>query len=440
MILGFFLFLYTKVNIYDMRIITNYNLFEKLISREELMSNVVKKRDMIEPALMTSEEYLNYLNAYKSHPDTAYQFSLSEDNSVISEKELNIKYKLINTKRHGSIYIKYYVNKGIGFKDNKYVSHDKDGNIIRDDNGRVVYMTDDEIEKAGFTFDRQIIAVHDNKIIGTAQDEWGATLVYVVKELMGIGVGEELINYYLSYYPNKDTGGTTSSGFNSLRKYHANQIKLYTRSGIYSDMIRKKEITYDRVMEIIGSIAHINTGKRPNKDNMYSKYYKHTLMPNKAFLYADTDIMMINDAILDYYKDYDKVYDKQEDVYENFIFGHCRIHEEEGDEYRLYFLDGKSEEDISKLIDYALSYIKVKYNKDSLIYYITGYSSQITSDYIRKHYEEYSNNRFRIQKDDIDTKLMSTLSRDTKWFYGMRDRYDELKIRVVENVYSTFQN
>ena len=424
-----------------MRYINSYKLFEKISSREELMSNSIKKDGIIEPALMTSDEYLDFLGANKHHPSDAYQFSLVNDSDEISDEKLKKQFKLINTLKHGSIYIQYYVDNGSDFKNNQYVKLDDDGEIMRDDRGMVVYMSRAEIDRSGITYDRNVIAVHDNQIVGSAQDEWGCVLVYVMNELKGIGIGEKLTELYRSYYPNKSSGGTTTSGFNNLRKYHAKQIKLYSRNGIYSDMVKNGEITYDRVKEIINSVSDINIRKKNNSDNIYSKYYNKTTKPNKVFLFGGNDIMMINDNIIGYYEDYDKNYKTVNDEYEKFIFGHCRLHREDNGICRLYFLDGKSEEYLIDLVEYMLSYINHRYGETSLLYYITQYTSELTKRFILNHYGDtkFDNNKYIITSDNIDPNLLNKLKEGTNWFYNIEDEYDEIKGRISENVYSTFQ-
>lgn len=425
-----------------MRYINSYKLFEKISSREELMSNSIKKDGIIEPALMTSDEYLDFLGANKHHPSNAYQFSLVNDSVEISDEKLKKQYKLINTLKHGSIYIQYYVDNGSDFKNNQYVKLDDDGEIMRDDRGMVVYMSRGEIDRSGITYDRNVIAVHDNQIVGSAQDEWGCVLVYVVNELKGIGIGEKLTELYRSYYPNKSSGGTTTSGFNNLRKYHSKQIKLYSRNGIYSDMVKNGEITYDRVKEIINSVSDINIRKKNNSDNIYSKYYDMTTKPNKVFLFGGNDIMMINDNIIGYYEDYDKNYKTVNDEYEKFIFGHCRLHREDNGNFRLYFLDGKSEEYLIDLVEYMLSYINHRYGETSLLYYITQNTSELTKRFILNHYGDtkFDNNKYIITSDNIDPNLLNKLKEGTNWFYNIEDEYDEIKGRISENVYSAFQN
>jgi hypothetical protein len=427
-----------------MSIITKFKIFERISSREELLSNSLKKDGLVEPALMTSKEYLEYLEALKSHPDDAYQFSLKDDSVEISDEKLKEKFTLLNTIKHGSIYVKYYIDNGSGFKNNQYVKHGEDGEIMRDDNQMAVLMTKDEIAKAGYTYDRNVIAVHDNKTIGSAQDEWGCVLVYVVKELKGIGIGQQLTTFYRSYYPNKTSGGTTSGGYHNLKKYHKSQIKLYSRNGIYSDMVRNKEITYDRVKEIIDSVSSIKTNDRKKGENIYSKYYNDSKDYNRVFLFGGNDIMMINENIIEYYKDYSKKYKEVEDTYEDFIFGHTRMHpSDDGKSVRLYFLDGKTEKDIIELIGYAMCYVNMKYGLDTLIYYVTENTADLTKDVVvnKLRSELYeAPNRYKIKLDNIDKELINKLKEDTFWFYKLDDKYDQIKTQITENVYSAFDN
>jgi hypothetical protein len=420
--------------------------FEVVSSRKELSTSL---KDSIEPALFTVDEYMSITHANKSHGSDVYQIAISDGNTGISDSKLEKHFNILNTIKHGSVMIKYYVRNDEESKGTNYVKTDDNNEVLRDKDGNVIYLSKKEEEERGIIYDHQVIAVLDNHVLGSAQDEWGATLVQVVHEFKGLGIGKELVDIYRGFYPGKSSGGTSPLGYQNLKRFHARQVSKYLRNGIYSDMVRNKEITNKRVREILDSIKDTDTTKDRSKDNLLTKY--NNLKHNKAILYEGTDIMLINDRLLEYYKDYDQaIKDRKnpEDVYEKFVFGHTRIHDEDYG-HRLYFLEAHTVDYAIETIEMAASFVKSKFNADHVVYYLTENSSDITRKTIGKIrksnnfevevIEEYDNGngKFKIKCKRIAN--LKELKDGTRWFYGLEDKYGELKDKIAENVYSTFQ-
>ena len=210
------------------------NFFEATYSRQELNNN--KEFD---PALLTSKEYLNAINYYsRHHEDDAYRFKLEK----ITKKELKDKgYNLIKNDKIDRIRLEYYDNKKENEEPN-YFNY-----IIK------AYHSDEEV------------------IVGSIQDEWGAILVWVNDNYKKLGIGETLAKMYSKYFPDKDSGGFSSKGYKLYQKLHATFVKKYLEYGIYSEMVRKGEITTKRVKEIINSIKGVNLEKK--EPNILSKIY-----------------------------------------------------------------------------------------------------------------------------------------------------------------------
>lgn len=208
--------------------------FEATYSRQELSNN--KK---FEPALLTSKEYLKAINYYgREHEDNIYNFRLQK----ISKEELKNKgFNLIKNDKIGKIRLEYYDNK----KENEEPNY----------------------------FNYMIYAYHPDEevIIGAIQDEWGAVLVWVNHNYTKLGIGETLANLYSKYFPDKDSGGFSQKGYRLYQKLHATFVKKYLEYGIYSEMVRKGEITIERVKEILNSIKHVNLDKK--EPNILSKIY-----------------------------------------------------------------------------------------------------------------------------------------------------------------------
>lgn len=287
---------------------TNYNKFklnELINSREELID--VKKSEIekyIEPALLTKDEYLKIINSKNEwHGDDAYNFSLSNGKAswydiykIIDNSEL------INQKNIGKVNIKFYVKKEktrFGYYENPNAEDYNDKNWIN-------YTEQEKKDKGLPIYNYEVYALHEDEsiIVGAAHDEWGCVLIWTLDEYRGMGIGEEIIKIYRKYYPSKPSGGFTSFGYNQILKYHAHLVRKYLQNGIYSDMIKKGEITGERAKEIVNSIKDIkrfNSGK--NSSNPLAKYYGDTttniyLGDNYVVIY-DNKLLKKNELSLD---------------------------------------------------------------------------------------------------------------------------------------------
>jgi len=412
-----------------------FKTFELVTSRDELNSTRDRRSSLVEPALMELEDYLELLGANKQHPSSAYQFNLS-DSEKFENKDL---YDYLNTKKHGSVSVKYYIRNDKEHN-NSYVKTNDEGHVVRDTKGMAVYLNNDELKEKDLLnkYDKNIVAIHNDIIVGSAQDEWGCVLVYVVDEFKGIGIGQELVEYYRKIYPDKVSGGTTEGGYKNLIKYYKYQVKLYLRNGIYSDMVKNGDISKEKVKKITDSVK--GTKYTKYKDTIYSKYLNVDSY-NKAFVYSDSDIVLINDKILEFYNDYDGT---GEDFYERFVFGHSHIVDYENNQ-RLYFIEGKSNKDIESVIKHSLCFINSYYKKDFATYFVTENTSDIVRKFFKSIYkntdfkvEWYEKDRCKIYFDKCDS-LKKDLLTGTKWFYSLDDKYDEIKNQLIENVYSTFE-
>lgn len=255
-------------------------LTEVINTYQDLHPNV-KNKNLI-PILMTWDEYYKMVNpGDKSHDNDVYQYEYDPDNifncpinstcSIIKRNKINkieLEYRLIKSKVD---YAKFDGDKYIG-----------------------VY-SEEELKKLGkVPYEYNISVTHNNVVVGGAQDEWGAVLIYVVEEYKGLGIGEELVKLYRKLYPNKESGGFTSGGYNQIRKYYNWMIKQALSNGIYSDLIKKGEISKERIKEIINSI---------NKEYKFSKEKKNKLKDiykgnNEPVYMIDNNFVIIFDSAL----------------------------------------------------------------------------------------------------------------------------------------------
>ena len=219
-----------------------FELKEAIGSLEDLHPNLNSKKNEIPPVLLTWDEYFNKINQNsKSHDSSAYQYNYDNKNKFVCGKDSVCK--MIRHSRVGNIELRYILEKRpvqyAKFVDDKYVG-------VYDDN---------ELKEMGKeSFEYSIIVINDRDIVvGAAQDEWGCVLIYVVKEFKELGIGEELVKLYREIYPYKPSGGFTSAGYAQFKKYYNWMVGRALRNGLYSDLVKRGEISIERVKEILGS-------------------------------------------------------------------------------------------------------------------------------------------------------------------------------------------
>lgn len=222
----------------------------------------------INPALMTIVEYVKAMNKDgKSHPSSAYNVSVSDMNQDYHNgKEVISTGKLVQRVRLRGLEFRIY----IGSRENRYGRTDADGEYIRDDEGKITYMTPEEITEKGMeAVARTVYIVDENdNIVGQGSDEWGTTLLMVAKEYRSFGLGTLLGKITRTLYPDRESGGFTHRGIENFRRVHREFVRDAITSGLYTKMVRAGEITAARVKEIIASAKIEN---RPKKTDDFAK-------------------------------------------------------------------------------------------------------------------------------------------------------------------------
>lgn len=145
----------------------------------------------------------------------------------------------------------------------------------------------------------------NNMIIAAASDEWGATLLRVVKEYRGKNIGNILGKYWYEMNPAFTSGGFSPMGQNNAVKIWANRVRTFMANGWYSDMVRNGELTKERVKEIISKLPEKKTINKKELDNR----------PAEPLIYSDLD----NSFIL-----YDKKFYENQDEKYIYAFGFLR--------------------------------------------------------------------------------------------------------------------
>jgi GNAT superfamily N-acetyltransferase len=163
----------------------------------------------------------------------------------------NFPYRIM---KDNNIGIDYRINKKI----QKYCKWDDEKlEHIRDEDGNIVYYTDDEIRKMGKRPYEITVGAFDindnNKPIGMAMDEWGCILVEVNHSHRGKGIGKTLVKIYRCIYKNKESGGYTIHGIHNARSLHRDAVNDALKLGWYERAIRDNILTKEKVDEIINS-------------------------------------------------------------------------------------------------------------------------------------------------------------------------------------------
>lgn len=164
----------------------------------------------------------------------------------------------------------------------------------------------------------------NNMIIASASDEWGATLLRVVKEYRGKNIGNILGKYWYEMNPAFTSGGFSPMGQNNAVKIWANRVRTFMANGWYSDMIKNNELKKERVKEIISklperkSIAKKELDNRPAEPLIYSDLDNSFILYDKKFyenqdekyIYAFGFLRGSGKKIYAFTLDYDKAYEK----------------------------------------------------------------------------------------------------------------------------------
>jgi len=95
-------------------------------------------------------------------------------------------------------------------------------------------------------------------VVAQASDEWGATLIMVAREYRSQGLGKILGRYWYEINPDSTSGGFTESGERNAIALWKERVREFSSRGWYTDLIKRGDLTYARVKEILKDV-----GQRP---------------------------------------------------------------------------------------------------------------------------------------------------------------------------------
>ena len=135
----------------------------------------------------------------------------------------------------------------------------------------------------------------DNLVVAQASDEWGATLVHVVQEYRGLGIGPVLTQLWYKYNPKYRSGGFSNAGRNQAAKVWAARVRTFLDNGWYSEMVKTGKMSKEDVRAIIADLKARPVGnvqEQPKSDTP------------SICIFADDTLFVVFDRA--YIKDQDK--------------------------------------------------------------------------------------------------------------------------------------
>jgi len=215
--------------------------------------------------------------------------------------------------------------------------------------------------------DTIVVMNDEGYIVGKASDEWGATLIRVVDEYRGLGLGPILKSYWSELNPSYVSGGFTSEGFRNFKKHWVDRVSNALSSGIYSEAIKRNILSKEIVQSIIYNYESFG-GKVQNKmiSSVDIESKKNTNNSNKDDLiyYQPSGNMFII---------YDKLFIKDNDPKYIYAYGFIQSSEHVGNFiYKIEYSNNYSEKAERIMLQVAKN-IGIEY-----LYNDEGYSDYIS--------------------------------------------------------------
>jgi hypothetical protein len=364
----------------------------------------------VDPALLTWEEFWKLVNPRdKYHPSDAYDWPASKMNGKREEYPI-----LLFRKKIKGISFEFRKEVIDRYATSKFVKVDADKQIVRINN-EVQYFTPEEVAKLGYRqYDYNFSVFDGEQQVAVTQDEWGCILVATAQEYRGFGLGPIVMKMAWEAEPGKDTGGCTPKGARVTKRVHDEFVREYLRKGIYSQLVRDKVLTPERVKAITGGIGSRYEEKQPlnfGTDN-----------PNDWLLYANDGAFVLYDRKL---KDILEKIDEENSWfwYERFIKGTSFAGGGYHDNGRLYLhqLGGDTSNIKKFMLLLALSYAK----KEGVPLHVYDDDKGM----LDPNYVEIDGNLATLKGNPTDwTQFSNQEARFRKSF----DRYGEFYNRILE--------
>lgn len=177
------------------------------------------------PWEMTQKEFIAYHKTGFIRSDAYQQYSKSLD--YVKKDKYPVIYSV---KKFGDKTIEFRKS-GEKLRYCKIAGEDRE--ILRDENGLAVYLTDEEIKEKGLLlFDASIAAFDGDQAIGLASDEWGTDGIWVIEDYQHLGIGTYLLTELRKQFkPERRIGQMTTAGWNMSKSYHKRMVMEAIESG-----------------------------------------------------------------------------------------------------------------------------------------------------------------------------------------------------------------
>lgn len=369
----------------------------------------------IDPALLTWDEFWKLVNQNdKWHPSSAYNYDLKKFDAPRSEYP-----ELLFRKKIGGVEFEFRRKVEDNYQDDRFAKRTPDGEVLRL-NGQVQYFTRDELLSMKDDHYRRYeysFSVFDGEQqVGVSQDEWGCVLVMVAQEYRGFGLGDMLMKLAWEAEPGKTTGGTTAAGYKVTKRVHTEFVREYLRKGMYSELIKQKSITPERVKAIITSIQGRTQPPMANAN-------LNTNNPKDWLLYGQDGCFILYDRklkelLIDNYDE--NMYHWFERFIKGISFaggGYVAT-----DKFYLHQLGGDTPQIEQFMLQLALSFCAIEGN-----YPLHIYDQNLSI--VDPKTADIQGNLVRLKGKPIDYRGMVMVERQ---FRKSFDRYDEFHVRLLE--------
>ena len=177
----------------------------------------------------------NFIDYHRTGGISESAYEMYEDKKGVSWLGTPEKYPIIvKKKEYGGEIIEFRKkDEKLMYTQTKDPS-DEYSDFLRDKDGNLIYMTDEQVLKKGLPFyDTSITAFNESgEPIGWASDEFGADGVWVIKEYQGRGIGTDLLyEFRKQFKPGRKIGQMTHSGEAMTRSYHKKLIENALKEG-----------------------------------------------------------------------------------------------------------------------------------------------------------------------------------------------------------------
>ena len=371
----------------------------------------------IDPATLTLSEYTKLANAHdKWHDDSAYDVNVDDLNQYDHNKS---NQKLIRRFRIKGLDFELYVKR----EKNKYTkrSNDESSPWLRDENGDILYYSDEEIERLGFQPYGFVVSIfHNDKRVAAAQDEWGAMLIRVAREYRRFGLGTILGKVARTLEPEKSSGGFSPGGYRNFVRIHREFVRDALTDGLYRQLVKSGQMTIDRVKEIVQS-AKLDIRLPKSNDDYNSSN------PSDWMLYADFHGMFVlyDRKLKEYYNEENHFTDE---MIKGFVYVLCH-----NGIARIKQFGARTEKLKSYMM--ALAYTTAKINDCRLWVEPSEY------DLPKFVYGEEEKTVGYNSKEILDGPMIDyrdAVAAENR-FRRSFDRYDEFKNHMVEYAHREFQ-